>query len=194
MNLFSALDSHIKNRVEKEFINIIKNSFNGVVLFVTHNIEEAYNLCDNIMVIDKGKNIQIDTKELLIKKPKSVMSAKITGCKNIFEAEITDNQKIYVKDWREELKLKDFQKSFTHIGIRANNISLCYRENSNKIKCRLNDVLETPFRITLFMTPIMADNNKVVIQCEVSKNHWEKFKNSNNIYELYLQENDIFLM
>ncbi len=50
---FSALDAHLKWQMELELA--ILRSFPGGVLFVTHNRDEVYRLCDTVCVLNKGK-------------------------------------------------------------------------------------------------------------------------------------------
>jgi len=84
---FSALDQHVKQLLELELLEIIKRNFSGVVLFVTHNIEEAYRLCDHLCLYNHGKNIQFAEKERIVQSPVSKEAALIVGCKNIFPIE-----------------------------------------------------------------------------------------------------------
>ena len=61
----TALDSQIKSEV----INILKRlqeKYNFLMLFVTHEINLAANLCDDIVVLNEGKVVEWgDTKEIL---------------------------------------------------------------------------------------------------------------------------------
>lgn len=84
---FSALDQHVKQLLELELLEIIKHNFSGVVLFVTHNIEEAYRLCDHLCLYDRGKNIQFGEKDQVLQQPITKEAARIVGCKNIFPIE-----------------------------------------------------------------------------------------------------------
>ncbi|GAE27059.1 molybdenum transport system permease protein ModB [Halalkalibacter wakoensis JCM 9140] len=80
---FSALDHHVKHILEVELLQIIKQHFTGVVLLVTHNMEEAYRLCDHLLLYYEGKIVQAGTKDDVFKKPKNIPAANIIGCKNI---------------------------------------------------------------------------------------------------------------
>lgn len=51
---FSALDSFLKNHMRKEMETYLKD-FGGTTLLVTHDLEEAYRLCDRILIIRQGK-------------------------------------------------------------------------------------------------------------------------------------------
>ena len=61
---FSALDAYLKWQVELELSDILKNLSCGT-LFVTHNRDEVYRLCDTVCVLNKGKS---DPKET-VKEP-----------------------------------------------------------------------------------------------------------------------------
>lgn len=54
---FSALDMHLRNNMEKELLSIIKD-FNKNVVFVTHDISEAYRVCDEIIVYENGNSLK----------------------------------------------------------------------------------------------------------------------------------------
>lgn len=41
---FSALDTHLRNQMEQQLLATL-SSYQGITLFVTHNLEEAYRLC-----------------------------------------------------------------------------------------------------------------------------------------------------
>ncbi len=61
---FSALDHHLRSNMEKELMNMLKD-YKGDILFVTHDIEEAYRVCDDIIVYNKEKAFQRDLKRTL---------------------------------------------------------------------------------------------------------------------------------
>ena len=100
---FSALDNHLRANMERELIEILKD-YDGTVVFVTHDIAEAYRVCDKIIVFDGGKASEIREKDLLFKNPLSLAEAKITGCKNISKAKIINKDFIFAKEWNLKLK------------------------------------------------------------------------------------------
>lgn len=192
---FSALDDHTRGVVVRE-IGEMLDSFKGVSIFVTHNMEEAYRLSENIAVISKGKEEAFGDKESIFKRPPTVETAKITGCKNIAEAVEIEKNRVFVKEWGVELNLSENNiRGLTHIGIRANHITITgVTESKNTILCRPEYISESPFRTTLFMNPINSTRENVVIQCEIFKKLWSEVKNSENIYNLYLKPEEIFTM
>lgn len=192
---FSALDDHTRGIVVREIGEMLEG-FKGVSIFVTHNMEEAYRLSENIVVISKGTNEAFGNKESIFKKPPTIEAAQITGCKNIVSAVEIEKNRVFIKDWGVELDVAQNNiRGLTHIGIRANHITITdITENRNSIICRPEYISESPFRITLFMNPVNSSRDDIVIQCEISKKLWKEVKNSENIYNLYLNPEEIFTM
>lgn len=168
---FSALDSHIKYLLEKELINIIKHNFDGIVLLVTHNIEEAYRICDNIMIIDRGKNIQMGTKEEVIQEPVNLTAARITGCKNFLDVEVLEQKDDYYILRSKELVFKAIKTNvqssqYMIAGIRANYIKLSL-SNSNKENIFECDVIEKIEGV--FSNTIIVNCGGCVLRIETAK-------------------------
>lgn len=113
---FSALDQHVKKMLELELLDIIKHHFSGVVLFVTHNIEEAYRLCDYICLYDSGENIQFGRKDEVLQRPINKAAARIVGCENIFEVDLFEGNIAVINGLK--MTLTDVpQKDKKYIGI-----------------------------------------------------------------------------
>lgn len=85
----SALDSFLRWKLEQEISSAIKN-FGKTVLLVSHNRDEVFRLCDKVSVISNGKNDAIREKHDLYHNPHTYSDALLTGCKNIYSAEIID--------------------------------------------------------------------------------------------------------
>ena len=119
--------------MERELIEILKD-YDGTVVFVTHDIAEAYRVCDKIIVFDGGKASEIREKDLLFKNPLSLAEAKITGCKNISKAKIINKDFIFAKEWNLKLKYQYRSNSINYIAIRSHNIKLFNNKKHNNDK------------------------------------------------------------
>ncbi|MDE5413372.1 sulfate/molybdate ABC transporter ATP-binding protein [Alkalihalobacterium chitinilyticum] len=124
---FSALDHHVKHMLEQELLTIIQENFSGVVLLVTHNMEEAYRLADRILLLKQGKVIQFGEKQELFQRPRSVAAAQIIGCKNVIPVSSVDKRNGEIEVSSGELRLivsnnEPSQLPPTHVGIHAENI------------------------------------------------------------------------
>ena len=117
---FGALDSHLRWALELELAELFKR-FNKPVLYVSHNRGEIYRLCDNIVIMNNGKNEACGGKWSVFKNPQTVQAARITGCKNIASAVIMGKQ-VSVPDWGIEFESLNIPNDTNFIGIRANHI------------------------------------------------------------------------
>ncbi|MFY0651927.1 MAG: ABC transporter ATP-binding protein [Cyclobacteriaceae bacterium] len=78
---FSNLDSRLKFRIRQEVTSILKRA--GVtVIMVSHDHADAMTLADRIMIMRRGKIIQVATPEQLYYKPKTEYAANFLGPMN----------------------------------------------------------------------------------------------------------------
>lgn len=80
---FSALDTQVKERLEAELLEL-QDDFQGHVLFVTHNLAEAYRLSSKMAVYDNGALLQWGECRSIIERPVNKKVARMIGMDNIF--------------------------------------------------------------------------------------------------------------
>ncbi|MCU0631139.1 MAG: ATP-binding cassette domain-containing protein [Methanoregulaceae archaeon] len=73
---FGALDPVLRHQLQQEFLGIRKQ-LNKTILFVTHDVEEAFRLGDRVGVVNEGKLIRVGTPEDLIMNPGSSAVASL---------------------------------------------------------------------------------------------------------------------
>lgn len=96
---FSNLDASLRVKMRDE-LKEIQKKFNITMIFVTHDQEEAMEISDRIVVMEKGKIIQIGTPEDIYFNPLNEFVAKFIGKSNII---IENGRKILVRP--ENIKL-----------------------------------------------------------------------------------------
>ncbi len=87
---FSNLDNNLRKEICNYTLSTLKES-KIPVIFVTHDIEEAMSISDKIIVMQKGKILQIDSPKKIYKFPKSKYIAKMLGSINQLELEADAN-------------------------------------------------------------------------------------------------------
>lgn len=102
---FSALDSHLKADLEEDLIELFER-FSGTVLYVSHDIDEAFRFCDRIAVIDNGTIMQIAPSDELVSSPNTLASIKASGVKNISAARKIGEHSVEALDWNMVLETK----------------------------------------------------------------------------------------
>ena len=95
---FSALDAHLKGVLEQNLSSLFE-AFEGTVLYVSHDIDEALRFCDRIAVIEKGHVMEVDTGNELVNNPHSTAGIKLSGCKNATLAQKTGNSSVFLPAW-----------------------------------------------------------------------------------------------
>ncbi len=134
---FAALDSYLKEGLRMELLKILKD-FNGISILVTHDRDEAFQLCDQILVLDRGNVIDYgDTKEVFCH-PKTEMSARVTGCKNISRIKRINSHTFCALDWDEIILHTDelIEDNITFAGVRAHSFRQCSAQDARRLQKR----------------------------------------------------------
>ncbi len=134
---FSALDTHLRHQMEKLTIAILK-TYSGVSLFVSHNLEEAYRICADLLVIDQGRAIAQGAKQQIFEQPQQVRVATLTGCKNFSQAQLNGDQTVTALDWGCRLTVTSpLPARLQQIGMRAHQIVFLEAPGANPIPLSL---------------------------------------------------------
>ncbi|MEH2211143.1 molybdate ABC transporter permease subunit [Nostoc sp.] len=176
---FSALDTHLRSQLEQQMTETLAD-YQGVTLFVTHNMEEAYRICPNLLVLEHGRAVHYGSKYDIFQHPATVNVAQLTGCKNFSRAVLQSSQQIEAIDWGCTLQVIEPVKSeLSHVGIRAHQFIFTNDSSQeNTFPCWLVRTSETPHRITLFLKLHSAGMNSqdYHLQAEVFKEKWATMK------------------
>jgi len=159
---FSALDSHLRGQLQIQMKKIL-DCYGGSVLLVTHNRDEAYNLCGRIALMDAGTILTLKPAKELFANPESVTGAMITGCKNICAAKKTGENKAEVPDWGITLTTaRPLRDDLRAVGIRAHYFSPEIKQN--RFPVRFTGEMEEPFEYSLqFRYENQKDNSQDVL-------------------------------
>ena len=142
---FSAMDTFLKEQLRLELVNSLKD-FDGFSILVTHNRDEAFQFCDELIILDQGKVIAKGNTHEVFENPKKVQVARLTGCKNISKIEIIDDHHVKSLDWGLELETsKEISSNITHIGIRAHDFAPAQKDELNAFDTENSTKIEMPF-------------------------------------------------
>ena len=142
---FSAMDTFLKEQLRIELANSLED-FDGVSIMVTHDRDEAFQFCDELIVLDKGKIIAKGDTYEVFENPRKVQVARLTGCKNISKVEIIDEYHLKSIDWGVTFEVSQkISPNITHIGIRAHDFVAAQKNDINAFDTANSSVLEMPF-------------------------------------------------
>ncbi len=97
---FSALDPELRKDMRNLILKIHKE-YNMTIVFVTHDIEEAFNLFDNMIIMKEGRIVQKGSPMQIYENPINTHVAKFMGINNVLYGNIKN--KIFRSD---NLKIK----------------------------------------------------------------------------------------
>ncbi|MDD1420057.1 molybdate ABC transporter permease subunit [Dolichospermum sp. ST_sed1] len=194
---FSALDTHLRSQLEQQVTEILCD-YSGVTLFVTHNMEEAYRLCPNLLVLEQGKEAHHGSKYEIFQHPASMNVAQLTGCKNFSRANPLSPQQIEAIDWGCTLQVREkIPSELSHVGIRAHHLIFTKDPNQvNTFPCYLVRTSETPHRMTVFLKLHSAGNHPhdYHLQGEIYKEKWVNIQDQPFPWYVQLEPSRLLLM
>jgi molybdate ABC transporter permease protein len=194
---FSALDAHLRHQMEKQLTSLL-STYKGVTLFVTHNLEEAYRVCEKLLVFSEGRAIAKGNKNDIFERPTSSVAAQLTGCKNFSRARSLTPQTIEAMDWDCALQLiEPPPEPLEYLGIRAHHLSFVEDDRrDNTFPAWLVQSSEAPHRITLYLKLNSPPQNPqdYHLQAEMPKDKWIHLKGQAPPWHLHLDPLKIFLM
>lgn len=166
---FSALDIHLKSQLEKDLIPILKE-YKGIVIMVSHNIEEAYRICDEIIVYDKGCAFSKRDKKDLFKNPTTLAEARLTGFENIFNCKKVNDYDVYIEDMSFTLhSKKNIDENIKYIAFRSHDIELTSFDKRNaNCSFKISNIIENPFNYKVYI----SNNNYKNIEIDLSKTNF----------------------
>ena len=149
---FSALDSYLREQVEGE-VGALLAAFQGPALLVTHNRDEAYRLCREMIVMDGGRVLRAGETKAVFADPRSCTAARLTGCKNILPCVKAGPHSVRLAGWEAELHLAaEVPEAVCAVGIRAHDFAPCAAGASNALPVRVVSSGENPFDWNLICT------------------------------------------
>ena len=142
---FSALDSYLREEVEGEVGNLLSN-FDGTALLVTHDRDEAYRLCREMIVMDSGEVLRAGTTKEVFADPRRLTAARLTGCKNILPCVRVDEHHVRLTGWERELTVAlPVPEGCCAVGIRAHDLAPEAAGGENRMPVQVGASSESPF-------------------------------------------------
>jgi molybdate transport system ATP-binding protein len=85
----SALDAPLRRQLRDELVRVIRD-FRTPTVLVTHDLAEAFQLADRIVVYEQGRVVQAAPKSGLLTRPASEQVARLFGVRNILHGTVVD--------------------------------------------------------------------------------------------------------
>ena len=133
---FSALDSYLREEVEGEVGSLLAG-FAGTALLVTHNRDEAYRLCREMIVMDSGEVLRAGTTKEVFAEP----------CTRVGE------HTVHLAGWEQPLTVAlPVPEGCRAVGIRAHDFAPCAPGTPNSLPVQAVSTSENPFDWNMIFT------------------------------------------
>ncbi len=158
---FSALDAHLKGVLEQNLVSLF-DAFEGTILYVSHDIDEALRFCDRIAVVEAGHIMEISDGETLINNPQSLAGIKLGGCKNETEVVKTGPARVHAPKWGIDLDVaRPVPDDVRAIGVRAFYVYRAEGPGPNNFRVRVDRVSDSRFERTALLAFLDRDEREV---------------------------------
>ena len=148
---FSALDAHLKGVLEQNLVSLF-DAYDGTILYVSHDIDEALRFCDRIAVVEAGRIMETGTGDDLVNRPQSLAGVKLSGCKNATPAERMGEHRVRLPKWGiEAATAAPVREDVTHLGVRAFYLERASGPGENCYRVRVDRVSDSRFDRTVLL-------------------------------------------
>ena len=178
---FSALDGHLRWEFEMMLSDVLR-AFPGGAVFVSHNRDEVYRMCDTVCVVSEGRSEEKLTIAQLFSTPRTLAAALISGCKNVSRAQVAAGEgdgatvELRCDDWGVTLRTTlPVGADVTHVGLRAHYLRVFANPAEaaglpNQIPCSVDRVIDSTFStIVMLRTPAGG-----LLRYECEKDLWSR--------------------
>lgn len=202
---FSALDSHLKAGLEQNMLDVFE-SFKGTILYVSHDIDEAFRLCDRIAVVSAGHIEEIGPARRIVMEPSTLAALKLSGCKNISRARYLGNQMVEAIDWGIKLDVgpdAHVPDDLAYIGIRAKFIYRADskdpkdegRQRANLCEMRVHRIIENRFDcLVTFEPPNGREGALIFWRLDKGPNNAQFRPKAGDIVPLHFDARNLYLV
>jgi molybdate transport system ATP-binding protein len=148
---FSALDSYLRWQMELEVSDTLR-AFPGTSVFVSHDRDEVYRLCDSVCILTAGKSEDKAGVKELFAAPRTLSACLMTGCKNFSRVEKLDGTHVRALDWGAVLEVPAVPEGARCAGVRAHDVKP--GPGVNQLECRVRRRADDMFSdIVMLETP-----------------------------------------
>ncbi len=119
---FSALDAYLRDQLEVEMRQILKQ-YDRPVILVSHDRDEIYRLCDQVAIMHEGSLQQMGAVTEVFAHPKTKQAAVLTGFRGTVQVETTHTAQVQSE--------QNTMSEFTHFNQNGDAIMVDVSEKDN---------------------------------------------------------------
>ena len=156
---FSALDAHLKGVLEQSLTRLF-DAYDGSILYVSHDIDEALRFCDRIAVIEDGHIMEVQSGRDWVKRPQSLAGIRLSGVKNAHACQKLVPHRILCPHWGVELETAEVvPNDVKAFGVRAFYVQQADGPGVNVFRMRVDRVSDSRFERTVLLSFLDRQDN-----------------------------------
>ncbi len=172
---FGSLDAQVRKEL-RQWLRRFHDQLHITSLFVTHDQEEALEVADKIVVMNKGRIEQQGTPEEVYHKPANKFVLNFLGNVNLFHARV-ENGKAYVGNTAIDLPNMDTKSKTASVFVRPHQFEIT-RQPKDKSSLKANVEYINPAGSVVKIDLKSEDGNP--IQAEISQDEFKLLKLKKN--------------
>ena len=178
---FSAQDTYLRRQLQQQLADLLQDC-QVPALLVTHDLEEAYRLSDELLVMDQGRLLAHGPNHQVFDQPRELEVARLSGCKNFSRVRQLSPTRLWAIDWHLEIhRQQAVDAEIDHVGVRANHFKLLAASQNHQLPdrnqwlCQVVKVSEGPFQVSAYVVPTgQSGTTMLPIQVEVRRPDWQQ--------------------
>lgn len=191
----NSQDSFRRRRLQ-QWIDALQCSTGTPILLVTHDIDEAHRLSDELLIIDGGHLLRQGPTQELFAQPQLLAVAKLTGCKNLSPIHWLGSDRCLAEAW--DLVIEAAQPTSpapaNWLGLRAHHLRLCAAGSAMACpelivhRCRLIHVSHGALQVSAY---VQIGAGAIAVQVELRAWEWQELQSQGNELELVVSRKAI---
>ncbi len=170
---FSALDEALRADLRAELLRL-RRDLDLPVVFVTHDLREAYLLGDRIAVLDGGRVLQYADREDIFNEPATRRVAELTGVRNIFPARVVEGG-VEARGLHLEVHTAALRGDVVDVAIRAERCNLLRLDPDESLpaNCYVASVVEDLAFGSTHVLHLEPESVGVAVEVEIARRPYE---------------------
>ena len=179
----SALDAGLRQQMQTE-LKQLQRELGITFVYITHDQEEALNMSDRIVVMNKGRIEQIGKPEEIYYRPDTVYVAEFVGKANILKGKITDPEHVKLMDTEVPVHTGKFSGE-TFIAVRSEHVKVSEEKIPNGVSGK---VISKIFVVGMEKLTIeLTDKNNNTVLIESRQPEYKNISEGDSVY-VYWEE------
>jgi ABC-type sulfate/molybdate transport systems ATPase subunit len=186
----SSQDSFRRRRLQ-QWIDDLQRSSGTPILLVTHDIDEAFRLSDDLLVLEGGRLVAQGVTQGLFSQPEQLTVARLTGCRNLSPITWLSAHQCLATRWglRVDGQTVGYKQRCDWIGLRAHHLRLapagttaaCHARMVHP--CRLVKISRGALQVSVY---VQIEEGANELQVEVPEWEWAELDGQSEALELVI--------